>query len=1036
MRSKAQKTVNYVLFAKLGVIGLVFLFIAAVYLPQLRVNSQDKETTNVPAGEGGGFFSIKGGVFNDVTNRNGQEVIIDLPGIEVFLRNVGNGAEIGGTTTDFDGRYHVFTELAAGQFTVCSRGAGWQESCGGEIITNTAPVQYVAPLEITAINKSGLVAGRVTMRDGTPCTLRNGPLGILQESFIQVVNLNGTELTPPVKTNNAGFFALTQVAQVRTALKARCGSITTIRPLKSSDQINMDNINPVISNVVAYDGKNAVRFAGQGEKVTVKVNARDDLGDTLTYNFVLPPNAGALGQRVENTVEWHLPDRPGNFTLYAVVSDNKGGAAFRPFSIIVNSDYRPLFSGRVVDENDQPIEDVKVTVNTQSVQTGQNGGFMMNVGPAGRYVLNAAKRGHIPVTRVFDSAKKGSILKMARAFSTMFEPRRVTSVTEPNRGARRGSALKIPANALINTRTGQSAVSPLQLSMATLDIGAGELPGNNGAVDRNDNETTLISFGAVFIEITDESGDRYDLRPGGMKASLTLPVEPGMIDTAPPSIQTWSFDAPAGTWNSLSVGQLDNTDWVTALTTLSTVNADIPTNAPACVQVNIDINSTLSGTRARFSSPNFSQTFDLPLDDPITMIYGLPEHIPLNVDVIDSLNNAIPNIRISDLTGPVLTNPFDSGATTSPPAPPYPYSSCDRKIKLEILIPGTVPTFPFLTRKGQVGNNASAAAYFNVIDPLDNRQTLGGWWQQNGFDQTGNTQVAGEVSAAYFNNNDLHFGREMHCLKTGLNVACYVSNYPTADDAQAALDDPADKVAAAATVTMEYKAIDGQPPANRIVKFFAYQGGTAAAPLFLSPDLDGNGTKGIPQLCIQCHGGNYFPSNSNSPTLAEVDLKSSFREFDLDTFLYPSTNSRAAQESNFKSLNDQVVASAPSPAIQDLIQHWYPGGVPPQNNTYVPPGWSVEPNLYLQVVATSCRTCHIAQPDNTSAGGTSGIDFTKYDDAGTFADFKGRVFQSAFCGPNKYMPHAKVTYENFWLSTSPARPQFLSQTLFGTPCDP
>src|SRR5436305_15302224 len=58
--------------------------------------------------------------------------------------------------------------------------------------------------------------------------------------------------------------------------------------------------------------------------------------------------------------------------------------------------------------------------------------------------------------------------------------------------------------------------------------------------------------------------------------------------------------------------------------------------------------------------------------------------------------------------------------------------------------------------------------------------TLGAWWNDHGFDPTG--QALGNPSytrAGYLNDNDLGFGRDMNCLKenngAGPNVPCYVT---------------------------------------------------------------------------------------------------------------------------------------------------------------------------------------------------------------------------------------------------------------------
>ncbi|MBW8878522.1 MAG: hypothetical protein JF614_26485 [Acidobacteria bacterium] len=341
------------------------------------------------------------------------------------------------------------------------------------------------------------------------------------------------------------------------------------------------------------------------------------------------------------------------------------------------------------------------------------------------------------------------------------------------------------------------------------------------------------------------------------------------------------------------------------------------------------------------------------------------------------------------------------------------------------------PGSKFLTFAG-TGSDQGARDYYAAVDPQSKRKTLGTWWTVNGFGSGG----AGGVRASYLNNNDLGFGRDMHCIQKGQDLACYVTNYGCPDQDPknadlAAAANPADRVA---TVTMEYSAVEGQDPKRRIVKFFVYKGGTIDSPLITSADLDGFGDKNVPQLCLNCHGGQYSPSGK--PSIDDIDMKSSFREFDLPSFRYTSgrdfTKLTPQELDTFKALNDVVVASQPSDPIKQLIAGWYAGGGSTFNDKFVPAQWidaanPLKQQLYLGAVAQSCRTCHVA-----FRGGD--IDWS------TYSQFQRRrsIINLYVCGSSKIMPHAAITYINFWGSRSPSLPNQLAQfkasdwTAFGT----
>src|SRR6266571_760420 len=78
-------------------------------------------------------------------------------------------------------------------------------------------------------------------------------------------------------------------------------------------------------------------------------------------------------------------------------------------------------------------------------------------------------------------------------------------------------------------------------------------------------------------------------------------------------------------------------------------------------------------------------------------------------------------------------------------------------------------------------DTAEGANYYTAIGidltqqpPFD----FSAWLTANGF-----TSGAQEIRAVYGNRGDLAFGRDMHCLQSAQQVACYVTNYgPTPAD--------------------------------------------------------------------------------------------------------------------------------------------------------------------------------------------------------------------------------------------------------------
>jgi hypothetical protein len=417
----------------------------------------------------------------------------------------------------------------------------------------------------------------------------------------------------------------------------------------------------------------------------------------------------------------------------------------------------------------------------------------------------------------------------------------------------------------------------------------------------------------------------------------------------------------------------------------------------------------------------------------VVTLTGLPPNTDLMLEVLDGSNMNIPNVifqtaPLSPLPGNVvhtaLAGQSDSQAVK---LVQYPLPAALSFLNLRT---GT-------TAGG--GNEMDAEKYYAAVDPPDaahnfpngRRTTLGDWWQTNSFDANGN--APGAIQVAYLNNNDLGSGRDMHFLQHDGKVSAYVTNYvdppgqfnqnPAYADSASA-HDPARR---AATVCMEWSPVEPSTQPN-IVKFFVYagNGGGPNAVRQTGVDLDGNGIKFVPNLCLNCHGpGSAIPD--------AADQGASFREFDLATFKYTGGRNvpNETERRNFKKLNLIVRGPSKNPqpstspilstnAIKDLVNGWY--GIDPatfndlhpdftgQNTAWNPlgddaHGWDNHKNLYHTVVAKSCRTCHVAFG--------SGLDWTNYD------GFHGS-FEFVFGTTTIRMPHSQITYKNFWSSRNPS----------------
>jgi hypothetical protein len=687
------------------------------------------------------------------------------------------------------------------------------------------------------------------------------------------------------------------------------------------------------------------------------------------------------------------------------------------------------------------------TVEVGAVKTSSDskGHFAMTVPEADSYLLNISRMGYAAYSRRMQSPGSGQKHVLVTAHPVPFDPG-VDSVIEDRRREwlnpclprascpRVGGKVHIPANSVLLS---PPPVGPLTAYIASIDPTSDVMPGDQTATNSGGVPTALLSFGALFIEIRDSAGTKYNLAPGKI-AQVDIPIQPNvMADGPPPSMDAWKYHPETGLWEERATSSSMNGNFYTVMVpNFSDQNADIEKQNPACLFIDLEDASMLNAfnMNVRATVPvslgGAERVYEVDIDAPRTILYNLPTNMPYNLQVRENLNGG--NVLKQALTGST------GGAWGGTGKPSLSEPDCTiQVIKISDLVDQAGAYQRFLERSG-FGTLAQAQNYYDTIDPLEERETLGEFWAKNGFEPDGSSDD--EARTYFINFNDLGFGRDMHCREEAGDVACYVTNYGGADQAPGNFDlaKAANKPDALATVAMEYSP---GPGGSRIVKFYAYGGGEEDSARIFSADLDGAGQKFVPNLCLNCHGGVYFPANPNNPTIAEVDMGSSFREFDIYSFrdgTVANVNGPAlavgiqeivdlgdGQQPEFLEQNKMVRNTGPQAAISEIIDLWYNGNdTVPFDKDAVPSGWVTNDNidntesLYLKVVAKSCRTCHLAQP-SVNANSLAWATYDQFKNARNsgllpFAVCYGEA-ADADAKRARFMPHANITFQNFWL---------------------
>ena len=357
----------------------------------------------------------------------------------------------------------------------------------------------------------------------------------------------------------------------------------------------------------------------------------------------------------------------------------------------------------------------------------------------------------------------------------------------------------------------------------------------------------------------------------------------------------------------------------------------------------------------------------------------------------------------------------------------------------------------------QVDSLAYATAYYEAIDPLNERDTLAKFKAKNGIG-TGSVAGAIEENVIVGDMRDLGYGRKMTARQNADGTLAFmVDNYLAGGYGGYSPFNLEAAIVGATQWHLGTNGIEFSPgPGGTIkfAKFYTFDPVTGAR--LMTASLDGRGSKAMPTICISCHGGRGDPLTPpdasgkrlfalvmNSVSQARGDVSAQLHPFEpasLDYSALPGF-SRVLQESKIKTINKMILCSMPLPApsiyaedacraanrpatgglatvnehqgnAAEHLKHIYggdglPSPVSTTVDTYVPSGWQTvgQSDLYLNTQAQACRVCHLLR----GTGNQSDVTFD------TFAKFEGYADRiKAHVIDRGNMPLAKLIADKYW----------------------
>ncbi len=237
--------------------------------------------------------------------------------------------------------------------------------------------------------------------------------------------------------------------------------------------------------------------------------------------------------------------------------------------------------GTVRDTDGNPLSGVSVTSGESTTTTDARGNFIFRrvADASGRFVLTFAKEGYFGITRsgLFEENLSMQVVMQSKQGSN-------TVTTSFNAGKNNtleaeGMKVNIPASSLV-TLDGRAYTGTVRAEMLYLspenDNFSTMMPGGDMAAVRNDeSNATLLSYGMVEVSLSDQRGNKLQLRNGD-KSEMTFPIPENMKDNPPATIPLWYFDEGSGLWVEEGEATLQGDVYVGTVSHFSWHNLDVP----------------------------------------------------------------------------------------------------------------------------------------------------------------------------------------------------------------------------------------------------------------------------------------------------------------------------------------------------------------------------------------------------------------------------------------------------------------------------
>ncbi|MET0759368.1 MAG: hypothetical protein ABWZ56_03045 [Flavobacterium sp.] len=231
------------------------------------------------------------------------------------------------------------------------------------------------------------------------------------------------------------------------------------------------------------------------------------------------------------------------------------------------------FLGQVVDENNNPIQNVAVKIGSSTAQTDVNGVFIINS-------ANVFER------FAYITAKKAGFIDGSRAVVPSSGTNRVkimmlsgNAVGTVNTGVASDVVLpngtKVVFDGNFKTETGSAYSGTVNVIMHHLDPAdpniADKMPGMLLAENADGAAKVLETYGMMNVELRGSGGEKLQI---SNTAQIEMPITATQLATAPATIPLWHFDETLGYWKEEGSATKQGNKYVGTVSHFSWWNCD------------------------------------------------------------------------------------------------------------------------------------------------------------------------------------------------------------------------------------------------------------------------------------------------------------------------------------------------------------------------------------------------------------------------------------------------------------------------------